>query len=136
METPKSPPPEQPSGFASPKPTASEEDVQMTDDVPASDPFEHHPQKILPDAIRKAYPNGPPSRDLQATATFQARKNEILRTMTPQEMQKRYRDLAAEMVDKLEENERKDEEVREEIDKLTKSRELEIKVYQRLKAEK
>ncbi|KAL9124473.1 MAG: hypothetical protein Q9217_006200 [Psora testacea] len=133
--TPKSPPPEV-SVSPSPKPPASDEDVQMVaaDEAPNIIPFENHPQDLLPAAILKAYPNGPPVRDAQQSAAFETRKHEILRTMTPQEMQKRYKELAGEIAEKLEENERKDEEVREEIDKLTKSRDLEIKVWERLKA--
>ncbi|KAL9096272.1 MAG: hypothetical protein Q9163_006451 [Psora crenata] len=135
METPKSSAP-QASPSPSFKPAGSDNDVQMGADsnVPATNPFEHHPRDLLPPALLKAYPDGPPARDSEQTAAFQSRKDEILRTMTHQEMQKRYRELADRIAERLEENERKDEEVREEIDKLVKSRELEIKVWERLKA--
>ena len=137
METPKSPPP-QSSISSSPKPANSDDDIQMVDadNTPATISFEHHPRNILPPAISSAYPNGIPARDLQQDAAFQSQKNEILRTMTGQEMEKRYKELAGEIVERLEEDERKEVELKEEMEKLTKSRELEIKVYERLKAEK
>ena len=134
METPKSPPPDSPQ---SPRPPTESADIEMggPDDAPASIPFEHHPRDHLPEAITKAFPNGNPnaeSRTPEQQAALEARKNDCIRSMTLQEMQERYKQVAGEIVEGLEENSRKDEEWKAEKEKLDKNHEMEEKVLKKM----
>ena len=53
--------------------------------------------------------------------------------MAPQELQRRYKAVAREIVERVEEMERRDAEVTGEIEKLREARELEIKVWKKMR---
>ena len=56
--------------------------------------------------------------------------------MTQQELQRRYKEVARDIVDRVEEMERRDAEVTGEIEKLREARELEIKVWKKMREAK
>lgn len=151
LETPRSPPPSSPLPPSSKDPASPQApptvDIEMTDPpplpkqppspspMPAFIPFEHHPTDLLPDLICKTFPNGNPvafSRSPEQLAALEARKNEYRRTMTVPEMQKRYQQVARELVERLEENESKKEEWRDAVVKAEEDFALQKKVARKV----
>ena len=136
METPKSPPAaESPQSIKPSSPEPGDVEMDGTADAPIAIPFRHHPPKLLPEAIIKAFPHGNPitkSRTPDQQAAFDARKNDFRRKMTLQEMQQRYKQVAEEIVEKLQENDRKTEEWKAEKEKLDKNHEMEEKVLKKM----
>ena len=58
-----------------------------------------------------------------------------MRTMTVQQMRKRYEEVSSQLVEMVEENRAKDKQVTEEIEKLVQTRELEKKVEEKMRRE-
>ena len=104
-------------------------------EAPPSRPFDSHPRELVPEKLLQAYPNGNPSvegRSPEQQAPFEQRKNEIMRKMTLPEMQSKYKDIAGQITERLEDNEKKTQEWEAERDKVVQNHETEAKALKRM----
>lgn len=87
--------------------------------------------------LSSTYPHGLLSglpRSASQQSALEARKEEILRTMTKKEMERAYEDKVKEVVRVLEAHEERKLEVEAEMDKLRIEREMERRVWGKLRA--
>lgn len=93
-------------------------------------------KRLLPESLSSPYPHGlitgEPRTPAQQEA-FEARKAEILRTMSDQQIEERYQDTAKKVEEALKEIEEGNERVAKEIEAANKTRETERKVWASLK---
>ncbi|KAK0509843.1 hypothetical protein JMJ35_007237 [Cladonia borealis] len=126
---------------ASEAPTAQPpEDTKMQIDteepIPLTSPLRTHHKRGLPPTLASTYPHGHISghaRSPAQQAAFEARKEEILKTMSTADIEKRYEEKVKEIRGVLEETERKTKEVEGEMEKLRMDREMERRVWGKLR---
>ena len=113
-----------------------QDDVAMEDaEAPTTRPFEHHPAELIPDKILQAYPNGSPSnirRSPEHQASVERKGNDLARKMTLPELQNKYREIASEIVERVEDNERRDREWEDERGKKVQEHEMEAKALKKM----
>ncbi|KAF6237084.1 hypothetical protein HO173_004551 [Letharia columbiana] len=134
MDTPPSPPP--PPSKPQP-PTQSSH--RTAESIPLNSPLRTHPKRGLPPTFASTYPHGHISghpRTAEQQAAFDARKAEILRTMGRQDIEKAYEDVVCRIREELEESERRGGEVESEMEKLRMEREMERRVWGKLRGMK
>ena len=112
------------------------EKPEVNFDVPSNSPLCTFPQKYLTPALASSYPNGHeprPPRSLSQQRAFDERKAETMRTMTKEQIEERYMQVA-QMANRIAEADRKkNEELDGEIEKLQKQREMERKLFWKMK---
>jgi hypothetical protein len=105
----------------------------------SNSPLRTHPKRGLPPILSSTYPHGHISghpRSPTQQQAFEARKEEILKTMTKNEIERRYEEKVKEIRSVMEENELKGREVEAEMEKLRMEREMERRVWGKLKGMK
>ncbi|KAI4237447.1 MAG: hypothetical protein L6R40_005939 [Gallowayella cf. fulva] len=93
--------------------------------LPLDSPLRTHPKRHLPPTLSSTYPHGllsGHSRTPSQQTAFDARKQEIINTMTAEQIEKRYLEVTEKVKGVLEEDERKGREVDEKIESLKKQR--------------
>jgi hypothetical protein len=111
-------------------------DVQTLPDIPLDSPLRTHRKRLLPPLLSSTYPHGHLSGHRRTEAqqsAFEARKEEILGSMTKKEMEKAYEEKVGEVLEVLEEGERRGKEVEGEMEKLRMEREMERRVWGKLR---
>ena len=101
----------------------------------AAPPFGHHPQDLLPPKIVETFPTGNPTADQRTPeqeAAFEHKKKDIMDTMSVAEMQSRYQELAAQIVERIEDNEQKEEDWQAEMKKKKDNHETETKAVKKI----
>ncbi|CAF9941079.1 MAG: hypothetical protein ALECFALPRED_008990 [Alectoria fallacina] len=107
--------------------------------IPLNSPLRTHPKRGLPPTFASTYPHGHISgypRTAEQQAAFDARKAEILRTMGSKDIEKAYEDVVRKIREELEESERRGREVESEMEKLRMEREMERRVWGKLRGMK
>ena len=120
----------------SPAPNSLSPNKHSAYKIPIDSPLRTHPKRLLPSHLASTYPHGHLSghpRTGDTLHSFEARRQEILRTMTAAQIEKRYEEVAAQVVDFLEEAERRGREVEGEKEKLRMEREMERRVWGKLR---
>ncbi|KAL8854858.1 MAG: hypothetical protein Q9221_000364 [Calogaya cf. arnoldii] len=113
--------------------------VTSPDPIPLDSPLRSHPKRNLPSSLSSTYPHGLISghpRIASQQASFDARKREILDTMTAEQVEKSYLEVTEKVKAVLEEEERKGREVDEKIEALKNQRDVERRVWERVKGKK
>lgn len=132
MDTPNSPPPESP-----PSPSKEEADLPPSPaSIPLTSPSRTYPKRLIPHTLSSTYPHGHISghpRSPSAQAAFEARRAEILRTMNAREIEKAYEVTAARINEVLADSEAKTRDVEAGIEKLRMEREMERRVWGKLR---
>ncbi|KAK3175991.1 hypothetical protein OEA41_007313 [Lepraria neglecta] len=137
MDTSNSPPEPQ-----SPKDTNMKDattDHSHNEDIPLNSPLRTYPKRGLPPTLASTYPHGHisgHSRSPSQQHAFEAQKEEILKTMTKAEIERRYEEKVKEIRGVMEDNERKGREVEGEMEKLRMEREMERRVWGKLRGMK
>ncbi|KAL8801510.1 MAG: hypothetical protein Q9182_004413 [Xanthomendoza sp. 2 TL-2023] len=127
MDSPQSPNPPSPRSSHSPTP------------LPLDSPLRTHPKRNLPANLSSTYPHGLLSghpRTPSEQASFDARKRDILNTMTAEQIEKKYLEVTEKVKEVLEEDERKGREVDEKIESLKMERDVERRVWERVRGKK
>ena len=130
-----------PQEVQSPQPQVQpSEDIKMQIDIqesiPLNSPLRTHHKRGLPPTLASTYPHGHISghaRSPSQQQAFEARKEEILKTMSKADIEKRYEEKVKEIRGVLEETERKTKEVEGEMEKLRMDREMERRVWGKLR---
>ncbi|CAL8576393.1 hypothetical protein XPA_002279 [Xanthoria parietina] len=107
--------------------------------IPLDSPLRTHPKRNLPSNLASTYPHGLLSghpRTASQQASFDARKREIVNTMTAEQIEKSYLDVTEKVKGLLEEEERKGRDVDEKIEALKMERDVERRVWERVKGKK
>lgn len=107
--------------------------------IPLNSPLRTHPKRGLPNMLSSTTPHGHISghaRTPSQQAAFTARKDEILRTMTPETIEARYQDTVAQICRVLDENRILAEKVESEMVGLSLQREMERGIWEKLKGRK
>ena len=110
-----------------------------TDPIPLSSPLRSHPKRLLPPMLSSTYPHGHISglpRTPEQQSAFDARRAEILRTMNAEQIEKAYEDVATQVRRAMDEAERTGTEVEEKMEKLKMDREMERRVWEKVKGMK
>lgn len=114
-------------------------DHSHNEDIPLNSPLRTHPKRGLPPTLASTYPHGHISghpRSASQQQAFEARKEEILKTMTKADIERRYEEKVKEIRGVMEDNERRGREVGGEIEKLRMEREMERRVWGKLRGMK
>ncbi|KAL8996251.1 MAG: hypothetical protein Q9169_004182 [Polycauliona sp. 2 TL-2023] len=114
----------------------SDRSVHSPDPIPLDSPLRTYPKRGLPSNLSSTYPHGLLSghpRTASQQASFNARKGEILNTMSAEQIEKSYLEATEKVKRLLEEDERKGREVDEKIEALKMERATERRAYERLK---
>ncbi|CAF9916129.1 hypothetical protein IMSHALPRED_002985 [Imshaugia aleurites] len=105
--------------------------------IPLLSPLRTHPKRGLPPTLASTYPHGHISghpRSASQQASLDARKAEILRTMgSSKEIERAYEVVVGRIREELEECERRGREVEGEMEKLRMEREMERRVWGKLR---
>ena len=120
-------PPENPLSKGSPS-------ANLTDDAASSPKI--YTKRLLPSSLSSAYPHGlitSQPRTTSQQAAFEARKAEILQTMSSEQIEERYQETAKKVENVLKEIEEGNERVDREIEAARKTRETERKAWANLK---
>ncbi|KAL8920703.1 MAG: hypothetical protein Q9172_004388 [Xanthocarpia lactea] len=107
--------------------------------IPLDSPLRTHTKRNLPSTLSSTYPHGLLSghpRTASQQASFDAQKREILNSMTAEQIEKRYGEMTEKVKGLLEEEERKGREVDEKIEALKMERDVERRVWERVKGKK
>ena len=107
--------------------------------IPLDSPLRTHIKRNLPSTLSSTYPHGLLSghpRTASQQASFDAHKREILNSMTAEQIEKRYVEMTEKVKGLLEEEERKGREVDEKIEALKMERDVERRVWERVKGKK
>ncbi|KAL8787943.1 MAG: hypothetical protein Q9213_001970 [Squamulea squamosa] len=113
--------------------------IRSPSPIPLDSPLRTHPKRNLPSTLSSTYPHGLLSgrpRTASQQASFDARKREIVNTMTAEQIEKRYLEMTEKVKAVLEEDERKGREVDEKIEALKMERDVERRVWERVKGKK
>ena len=117
----------------------SPDPVHSPTPIPLDSPLRTHPKRNLPSNLSSTYPHGLLSghpRTPSQQASFDARKQEILNTITAEQIEKSYLEVTEKVKVVLEEEERKGREVDEKIEALKMERDVERRVYERFKGKR
>ena len=104
--------------------------------IPLDSPDRVYLKRDLPPSLASTYSHGHISghqRSAVAQRAFEARKVAILRSMTAEQIESTYQETVKKITAILEEDRRKNEEVDREVEKLTKVREMERKIFRKMK---
>ena len=102
--------------------------------IPLDSPSRSHSKHLLPSALSSTYPHGHISghpREGDQLEAFNARKDEILATMSVDEIKKKYEEVALKAVEVYQDSERKRKEVDEAIESKKMARDMERRVHAR-----
>ncbi|MCJ1474946.1 hypothetical protein MMC13_003606 [Lambiella insularis] len=105
-------------------------------DIPLDSPLRTHQKRDLPQSLASTYAHGHISghpRSPAAQRAFEARKLSILRSMTAEQIEVAYQETVKKVTAVLEEDRKKKEEVDREVEKLTKQREMERRIFRKMK---
>lgn len=122
-----------------PPPDDHDPDTDMPtvpEDIPLSSPLRTHPKRLLPPTLASTYPHGHLSghpRTSEQQTLFDARRREILRSMSAAQIEKKYEEIAVKVREEMEACERRGKEVEAEVEKLVKEREMERRVWEKLR---
>lgn len=125
MTTPPSPPPASPTSTPTP--------------IPLTSPLRTHPKRGLPPTLSSTIPHGHISghpRTGAALAAFEARKAEIMHTMSAQQIEAEYEKVVKKIREVLEADEERGREVEREVHRLRMEREMERRVFGKFKGGK
>ncbi|KAL8773024.1 MAG: hypothetical protein Q9209_002044 [Squamulea sp. 1 TL-2023] len=125
-----------PSPRSSPR---SPQPIRSLSPIPLDSPLRTHSKRNLPSTLSSTYPHGLLSghpRTASQQASFDARKREIINTMTAEQIEKRYLEVTEKVKEVLEEDERRGREVDEKIEALKMERDVERRVWERVKGKK
>lgn len=95
-----------------------------------------HPKRLLPPSLSSSYPHGLISnqpRTPSQQAAFENRKQEILQTMSDEEIEAKYQETVQKVETALRGIKDGNERVDKQVEAKMKTREMERKVWQRLK---
>lgn len=101
-------------------------------DIPLDSPLRTHLKRDLPPSLASTYQHGHISgrpRSPGSQRAFEARKANILRTMTAEQIETAYQETVKKITAVLEEDRKKNEEIDREVEKLTKQREMERRIF-------
>ncbi len=107
--------------------------------IPANSPLRTHLKRGLPASLASTYPHGHISghpRSAAAQRAFEARKAQILRTMSAEQIESAYQENVRKILGMLEADRRRNEEIDREMEKAEAQRELERRLFWRQKNEK
>ncbi|KAL8754974.1 MAG: hypothetical protein Q9184_004942 [Pyrenodesmia sp. 2 TL-2023] len=107
--------------------------------LPLTSPLRTHPKRNLPISLASTYPHGHLGghpRTPSQQRNFEARKAEILATMTAEQIEKRYVEVTEKVKAVLAEEERRRQDVEGKMEKLRKEREVERRVYEKVKGKR
>ncbi|MCJ1337835.1 hypothetical protein MMC09_003119 [Bachmanniomyces sp. S44760] len=109
----------------------------LSSDIPLTSPLRTHSKRLLPPSLHlsSTYPHGHISghpRSPTCAAAFQSRKATILSTMTPNEIEARYREIARKVEEVVNDAESRRAEVERECERLRKQRDVERRVFRKL----
>lgn len=107
-------------------------------DTPPSPP-RAHPKRGLPQSLSSTTPHGlitGLARTPSQQRAFAARKAEIVRTMTPEQIEARYQDTVVQIRRVLDENRDLAEKVESEMEGLRLQREMERGIWEKLRGRK
>ena len=107
-------------------------------DIPLDSPLRTYVKRGLPQSLASTYPHGHISGHPRSPAeqrAFEARKVTILRSMNAEQIEVAYQDTVKRVLSVLEDDRKKNEEVDREIEKATKQREMERKIFWKMKGE-
>ncbi|KAL8863600.1 MAG: hypothetical protein Q9178_000281 [Gyalolechia marmorata] len=107
--------------------------------IPLDSPLRTYSKRNLPSTLSSTYPHGLLSghpRTASQQAAFDAQKREIINSMTAEQIDKRYGEMTEKVKGLLEEEERKGREVDEKIEALKMERDVERRVWERVKGKK
>ena len=107
-------------------------------EIPLDSPLRTHPKRDLPQSLASTYPHGHISGHPRSPAeqrAFEARKTTILRSMNAEQIEAAYQDTVKRVVSVLDDDRKKNEEVDREVEKATKQREMERKIFWKMKGE-
>lgn len=102
----------------------------------AAAPPTTHPKRLLPESFSSTYPHGlitGEPRGPSEQEAFEARKAEILNTMSDQEIEERYQDTAKKVEEVMKYIEQGNETVDREVEGAKKTRETERKAWENMK---
>ena len=104
-------------------------------DIPLDSPLRTHPKKGLPIGLSSTYPHGHISghpRTLMQQAAFEARKQEILQTLTAAEIDDHYTEVCEQIKSKLAQIELDERAWKQEVDDLKRTREIERRAWKKM----
>lgn len=119
--------------------TATDTDTDTNTDIPLTSTLRTHPKRLLPQTLSSTYPHGHISGHPRTTAqqsALETRRGEILRTMTAQEIERAYEEVAGKVRQEIEDGERVGREVEEKMERLRMEREMERRVWGKLRGMK
>lgn len=103
---------------------------------PLHSPLRTYPKRNLPPILSSTYPHGHISglpRTGAQQAAFEARKAEIRQTMSGAQIEARYQEIVKEIRRVLEEARIRTEEVEREMEQLRNQREMERRIWEKLR---
>ncbi|KAI4177059.1 MAG: hypothetical protein LQ343_000540 [Gyalolechia ehrenbergii] len=107
--------------------------------IPLSSSLRTHPKRNLPPILSSTYPHGHLSghpRTPSQQSAFDARKAEILSTMSAEQIEKRYIEVSEKVMKVMEERERQEKDVDEKMENLRMQRERERRVWEKVRGKK
>ncbi|MCJ1238840.1 hypothetical protein MMC14_006831 [Varicellaria rhodocarpa] len=117
------------------------ERFELQADTSLESPFSPSPTGSMPSMLASRYPiphslaSDRPPRSRSQQRIFEARKVNLMRTMTLGQIETRYEEVAKKINDIVETDRKKNEEIDREIEKLEKQREMERKLFWKMKME-
>ena len=121
-----------------PQQTNSDMAATSPRDIPYDSPLRKHEKRGLPPTLASTYPHGHISghpRSPTQQRAFESRKSTILHTMSASQIENAYQDNVRKVLDILEEDKKKNEEIDRQVEMKNKQREMERKLYWRMKEE-
>ena len=107
-------------------------------EIPLDSPLRTYAKRGLPQSLASTYPHGHISGHPRSPAeqrAFEARKVTILRSMNAEQIEAAYQDTVKRVLSILEDDRKRNEEVDREIEKATKQREMERKIFWKMKGD-
>ena len=111
-------------------------ELASSEDIPLDSPLRIHSKRGLPSSLSSTYTHGHISghpRSVAQQQAFEGRKAAIMRTMKPPEIEGAYWETVGKIKAILEEDRKKNEEIDREMEKLRKQREMERKLFWKMK---
>lgn len=105
-------------------------------DIPLASRERTHAKRDLPQSLASTYMHGHISghpRSPAARRAFETRKRIILRSMTAEQIEAAYQETVQRITAVLEEDRKRNEEVDREVEKVTKQREMERRIFRKMR---